>query len=70
VGSNKVLQHVRTQVNDIDGRQVARTNVASGNGGSRAVCTNEEQQCVTMRFCNAYERRSEMFTAYEQRIRN
>jgi len=69
VGSNEVLQRVRTQVDNVDGRRVARTNVASGNGGRRAACTNVGQWCVPTRFCNVYECRSAVLTAYEQRVR-
>jgi len=69
VGSNEVLQHIRTQVDNVDGRRGARTNVASGNGGRSAACTNVGQQCVPTRFCNTYERRSAVLTAYEQRVR-
>jgi len=69
VGSNEVLQRVRTQVDDVDGRRAACTNVASGNGGSRAACTNVRPWCVPTRFCNAYECRSVVLNAYEQRIR-
>jgi len=68
VGSNEVLQCVRTQVDDVDGRRAVRTNVASGNGGRRAACTNVGQRCVPTRFCNAYERTSAVLTAYEQRV--
>jgi len=52
VGSNEVLQRVRMQVDDVDSRRGARTNVG--------------QQWVAMRFCNMYERRSAVLTAYEQ----
>ena len=33
VRTNEVLQRVRTEVGDVDGRRAARMNVASGNGG-------------------------------------
>jgi len=69
VGTNEALPHVRTQVDDVDGRRAVRTNVASGNGGRRAAGANVGQQCVPTRFCNAYERRSAVLTAYEQRVR-
>jgi len=54
VRTNEVLQRVRTQVNDVDGRRAARTNVG--------------QQCVPMRFCNTYEYRATVLTADEQRV--
>ena len=66
--TNEVLQCVRTQVDDVDGRQGTRTNVASGNGGRGAACTNVAQPCVPTRFCNRYERRSAVLTAYEQHV--
>jgi len=44
-------------------------NVASGNGGRRAVCTNVGQQWVPTRFCNTYKCRSAMLTEYQQRVR-
>jgi len=69
VGTNEVLQRIRTQVDDVDGRRAAPTNVASGNGGRRTACTNVGQRRVPTKFCNAYERRSAVLTAYEQRIR-
>jgi len=69
VCTNEVLQHVRTQVDDVNGRQAARTNLASGNGGRRATCTNVGQRCVPTKFCNTYERRSAVLTAYEQHVR-
>jgi len=69
VRTNEVLQRVRTQVDDVDGRRAACTNVASGNGGRRATCTNVGQRCVPTKFCNTYERRSAVLTAYEQRVR-
>ena len=52
---NDVLQRVRMQVSDVDGRLAARTNVG--------------QRCVPTRFCNAYERSSTMLTVEEQRVR-
>jgi len=69
VCTNEVLQRVRTQVDDVNGRRAARTNLASGNGGRRAACTNVGQPCIPTRFCKAYERRSAVLTAYEQRVR-
>jgi len=69
VCTNEVLQRIRTQVDDVDGRRAARTNVDSGNGGRRTACTNVGQSCVSMRFRNAYERRSAVLTVYEQRVR-
>jgi len=63
VGSNEVLKRVRTQVDDVDGRRVARTNVDSGNDGRHAAGTNIGQQCVPTRFCKAYERSSAVLTA-------
>jgi len=69
VCTNEVLQRVRTQVDDVDGRRAASTNVDSGNGGRRAACTNVGQPCLPTRFRNAYERRSAVLTAYEQRVR-
>jgi len=69
VGSNEVLERVRMQVDDVDGRRVAHTNVASGNGGRHAACTNVGQWCVPTRFCNPYEHRSAVLTAYEQCVR-
>jgi len=44
VGSNEALQRVRTQVDDVEGRRAAGTNVASNNGGRRAAGANVEQQ--------------------------
>jgi len=67
--SNEVLQHVRMQVDNVDGRQAALMNVASGNGGRRAGYTNVRQRCLPTRFCNAYEHRSVGLTAYEQHVR-
>jgi len=55
VGTNELLQRVRTQVDDVDGKRAARTNVG--------------QQWVATRFCNAYEHRSTMLMADEQRVR-
>ena len=49
MGTNDALQHVRTQVDDVDGRRAAQTNLG--------------QQWVPTRFCNAYERRLTMLTA-------
>jgi len=69
VHTNEVLQRLRTQVDDVDGRRAACTNVASGNGGRRATCMNVGQRCVPTKFCNTYERRSAVLTAYEQRVR-
>jgi len=69
VRTDEVLQRVRTQVDDVDGRRAVRTNVASGNGGRRAAGVNVGQRCVPTRFCNAYERRTAVLTAYEQRVR-
>jgi len=69
VRTDEVLQRVRTQVSGVDGSRGARTNVASGNGGRRAACTTVGQRCVPTRFCNAYERRSAVLTAYKQRVR-
>jgi len=37
VCTNEVLQRIRTQVDDVDGRRGARTNVASGNGQTRSM---------------------------------
>jgi len=68
VCSNEVLQRIQTQVDDVDGRPVACTNAASGNGDRRAACMNVGQWCGPTRFCNAYERRSAVLTAYEQRV--
>jgi len=48
VRTDEVLQRVRTQLDDVDGRRAASTNVG--------------QWCVSTRFCNAYERRSAMLT--------
>jgi len=67
--TNEVAQCVGTQVDDFDGRRAAHMNVASGNGGRRAACPNIVQLCVPTRFCNAYERRSAVLTAYELRVR-
>jgi len=69
VRTNEVLQYVRTQLDDVDGSRGARANVVSGNGGRREACTNVGQRCVSTRFCNAYERRSAVLTASEQRVR-
>jgi len=69
VRTNEVLQQVRMQVSGIDRRRGARTNVASGNGGRGAACTNVGQRCVPTRFCNVYERRSAVLTAYKQYVR-
>jgi len=52
---NEVLQRVRTQVSDVDGRPAARTKVG--------------QWWVPTRFCNTYERSSTMLTVDEQRVR-
>jgi len=52
VGTNELLQRVRTQVDHVDGRRAERTNVG--------------QPCIPTRFCKAYERRSAVLTAYEQ----
>ena len=52
--TNEVLQRVRTQVTDVDGLRAAPTNVG--------------QQGIPTKFCNAYERRSAMLTAYEQHV--
>jgi len=68
VCTDEVLQRVRTQVSGVDGRRGARTNVTSGNGGRRAVCTNVGQLCEPTRFCDTYERRSAVLTAYKQRV--
>jgi len=54
MGTNEALQHVRTQDDDVDGRQAARTNVG--------------QRYVPMKFCNMYERRSAVLMAEEQRV--
>jgi len=54
VATSEALQRVQAQVDDVDGR--------------RAACTNVGQQRVPTRFCNAYERRSTMLTADEQRV--
>ena len=67
--TNELLQSVRTLVDDVDGRRVACTNVASGNGGSHAACTNVGPWCVPTRFCKVYECRSAVWTAYEQCVR-
>jgi len=69
VCTNEVLQHVRMQVDDVDGTRAACTNVASGNGGRRTACTNVGQRCVPTRFCNPYKHRSTMLTADEDHIR-
>jgi len=69
VCTNEVLQCVRTQVDNVDSRGGAGTNVASGNGGRRAACTNVGQPCIATRFCNAYECRSTMLTADEEYVR-
>ena len=61
--TNKVLQCVGMQVNDVVGIGAARTIVASGNGGRHAACTNVGQPYVPTRFCNAYEHRSAVLTA-------
>jgi len=55
VRTDEVLQRVRTKVDDVDGRRAAGRNVG--------------QQCVSMMFCKAYERKSAMLTASEQRVR-
>ena len=55
VGTNEVLLRVRSQVSDVDGIQAARMNVG--------------QRLVSTRFCNAYERRTAVWTAYERRVR-
>jgi len=55
VGRNEVLQHVRMQVDDVDGRRAARTNLG--------------QQWVATRFCNTYERRSTMLTVDDKHVR-
>jgi len=68
VGTGEVLQRVRTQVSGVDDRRGACTNVASGNGGRRVACTNVGERCVPTRFCNPYERRSAVLTAYKQRV--
>jgi len=54
VRTHEVLQCVRMQVDNIDGRQAARTSVG--------------QQWVPSRFCNAYEHRSTMLPADEQHV--
>jgi len=69
VCTNEVLQRVRTQVDDVNGRRAARTNLASGNGSRRAACMNVGKPWVPTRFCKAYECRSAVLTAYEQRKR-
>ena len=66
--TNELLQCVRTQVDDVDGRRVVCMNVASGNGGRYVVCTNIGQRCLPTRFCNVYERRSTMLTADEEHL--
>jgi len=55
VGTNDALERMRTQVDDVDSRRTARTNLG--------------QQWVPTRFCNAYERRSTMLTADGQHLR-
>ena len=55
VSTHEVLQHVQTQVGNVD--------------GGRAVRTNVEQQWVPARLCNMYEHRSMMLMADEQHIR-
>ena len=52
-GTNEVLQRVRTQVDNVDGRRAAHTNVG--------------QQWVPTRFYNAYERRLTMLMADVER---
>ena len=51
------------RLDDVYGRQVARTNVASDNDGRHAAGTNVGQQCIPTRFCKAYERSSAVLTA-------
>ena len=36
--TNEVLQRVRTQVDDVDGRRALHINAVSGNGGSCLAC--------------------------------
>jgi len=69
VCTKEVLQRVRTQVDDVNRRRAVRTNLASGNGGRCAACTNVRQPWVPTRFCKVYERRSAVLTAYEQHVR-
>jgi len=52
---NEVLQRVRTQVDDVDSRRAASTNVG--------------QRCVPTRFCSTYERSSTMLTVAEEHVR-
>jgi len=55
VGTDEVLQRVRTQLDDVDGGRAASTNVG--------------QQWVPSMFCNVDERRSTMLTVDEQYLR-
>ena len=52
MGTIEVLQRVRMQVDDVDGRRATRTNVGL--------------QWLPTRLCNAYEHRSTMLMADEQ----
>jgi len=66
--TNEIAQCIGTQVDDVDSRRGAHMNVASGNGGRCAACPNVVQLYVPTRFCNAYEHRSAVLTAYELRV--
>jgi len=55
VHTNELLQCVRMQVDDVDGRPAA--------------CTNVGQQWVAMWFYNAYQHRSTMLMVDEQCVR-
>jgi len=53
--SNEVLQYVRMQVDDVDGRRATRRGAG--------------EQCVPTKICNIYELRSVMLIADKRHVR-